>query len=56
MTFDDGTDGLGAAAGAGTAAATPSLPEGITPELGPYATPIGELYRYKACAAPAATR
>src|SRR5262249_56601887 len=22
------------------------LPDGVTPELGPYATPIGEVYRY----------
>ncbi|MBX7099345.1 MAG: CusA/CzcA family heavy metal efflux RND transporter [Myxococcaceae bacterium] len=46
MTFDDGTDGLWARQQVLERLRDAELPEGITPELGAYATPIGEVYRY----------
>ena len=46
LTFNDGVDGLAARAQVLERLRDAELPEGITPELGPYATPIGEVYRY----------
>lgn len=46
MTFRDGTDGLWARQQVLERLREAELPEGVTPELGPYATPIGEVYRY----------
>ena len=46
MTFEDGTDGLQARQIALERLRDAELPEGVTPELAPYATPIGEVYRY----------
>ncbi|MGV3625836.1 MAG: efflux RND transporter permease subunit [Archangium sp.] len=46
MTFRDGTDGLWARQQVLERLSQAELPEGVKPELGPYATPIGEVYRY----------
>ena len=46
LTFNDGVDGLAARAQVLERLREAELPEGINPELGPYATPIGEVYRY----------
>lgn len=46
LTFQDGVEGLAARAQVLERLRAAELPEGITPELGPYATPIGEVYRY----------
>jgi cobalt-zinc-cadmium resistance protein CzcA len=46
LTFDDNVDGLWARQQVLERLRDAELPEGITPELGPYATPIGEIYRY----------
>ena len=46
LTFSDGTDGLWARQQVLERLREVKLPEGVTPELGPYATPIGEVYRY----------
>jgi cobalt-zinc-cadmium resistance protein CzcA len=46
LTFEDGTDGLQARQIVLERLRDADLPEGVTPELGPYATPIGEVYRY----------
>ncbi|WP_434387106.1 efflux RND transporter permease subunit [Melittangium boletus] len=46
LTFNDGVDGLAARAQVLERLRDAELPEGINPELGPYATPIGEVYRY----------
>ncbi|ATB36391.1 hypothetical protein CYFUS_001805 [Cystobacter fuscus] len=46
LTFNDGVDGLMARQQVLERLREAELPEGITPELGPYATPIGEVYRY----------
>ncbi|MFT3711335.1 MAG: CusA/CzcA family heavy metal efflux RND transporter [Archangium sp.] len=46
LTFEDGTDGLQARQIVLERLRDAELPEGVTPELGPYATPIGEVYRY----------
>src|SRR5580765_4802424 len=46
LTFNDGVDGLQARAQVLERLREAELPEGITPELGAYATPIGEVYRY----------
>lgn len=46
MTFRDGTDGLWARQQVLERLREAELPEGVRPELGPYATPIGEVYRY----------
>lgn len=46
LTFRDGTDGLWARQQVLERLRDAELPEGVTPELGPYATPIGEVYRY----------
>lgn len=46
LTFNDGTDGLWARQQVLERLRDVELPEGVTPELGAYATPIGEVYRY----------
>ena len=46
LTFDDGVDPLFARAQTLERLRSADLPDGITPELGPFATPIGEIYRY----------
>src|SRR3954451_1310247 len=46
LTFRDGTDGLWARQQVLERLQEAELPEGVNPELGPYATPIGEVYRY----------
>jgi len=46
LTFNDGTDGLWARQQVLERLREADLPEGIVPQLGPYATPIGEVYRY----------
>lgn len=46
LTFSDGTDGLWARQQVLERLREAELPEGVRPELGPYATPIGEVYRY----------
>lgn len=46
LTFNDGIDPLFARAQVLERLRDAELPEGVTPELGPLATPIGEIYRY----------
>jgi heavy metal efflux system protein len=46
MTFDDATDPMRARQQVTERMADASLPEEAHPTLGPYATPIGEIYRY----------
>lgn len=46
LTFRDGTDGLWVRQQVLERLREAELPEGVTPQLGPYATPIGEVYRY----------
>ena len=46
LTFADGVDALFARAQVLERLRDADLPEGVTPELGPLATPIGEIYRY----------
>jgi len=46
LTFRDGTDGLWARQQVLERLREAELPEGVRAELGPYATPIGEVYRY----------
>jgi heavy metal efflux system protein len=46
LTFSDGTDGLWARQQVLERLREANLPQGVTPDLGPYATPIGEVYRY----------
>ncbi len=46
LTFNDGVDGLAARQQVLERLREAELPEGVTPELGAYATPIGEVYRY----------
>jgi cobalt-zinc-cadmium resistance protein CzcA len=46
LTFNDGVDGLWARSQVLERLREADLPEGIVPQLGPYATPIGEVYRY----------
>ncbi len=46
LTFEDGVDALFARAQVLERLRSAELPEGIVPELGPLATPIGEIYRY----------
>src|SRR5262245_11157200 len=46
LTFADGVDALFARAQVLERLRSADLPEGVTPELGPLATPIGEIYRY----------
>jgi len=46
LTFRDGTEGLWARQQVLERLLGAELPAGVTPELGPYATPIGEIYRY----------
>jgi cobalt-zinc-cadmium resistance protein CzcA len=46
LTFNDKVDGLWARQQVLERLRGVELPEGITPEMGAYATPIGEVYRY----------
>src|SRR4051812_17607969 len=46
LTFQDGVEALPARALVLERLRGADLPEGITPELGPLATPIGEIFRY----------
>src|SRR5262245_4794210 len=46
LTFNDGVDGQWARQQVLERLRDAELPEGVTPELGPFATPIGEVYRY----------
>jgi cobalt-zinc-cadmium resistance protein CzcA len=46
LTFVDGMDGMAARAQVLERLREAELPEGIIPQLGPFATPIGEVYRY----------
>lgn len=46
LTFDDGVDALFARSQVLERLRDAELPADITPELGPLATPIGEIYRY----------
>ncbi len=46
LTFRDGTDGLWARQQVLERLRDVDLPQGVTPSLGPFATPIGEVYRY----------
>ncbi len=46
LTFNDGIDGLWARPQVLERLREADLPDGIVPQLGPYATPIGEVYRY----------
>src|SRR6266536_3972876 len=46
LTFADGVDPLRARQLVVERMADAALPEGVTPRLGPLATPIGEVYRY----------
>ncbi len=46
LTFDDNTDVLFARAQVLERLRAAELPEGAVPQLGPLATPIGEIYRY----------
>ena len=46
LTFVDGVDGLAARAQVLERLREAELPEGVVPQLGPFATPIGEVYRY----------
>src|SRR4029078_2234484 len=46
LTFADGVHPLFARAQVLERLRDAELPEGVTPELGPLATPIGEIYRY----------
>ena len=46
LTYDDGVDPYFARQQTLERLRNAELPEGVTPELGPLATPIGEVYRY----------
>ncbi|HEY0252853.1 MAG TPA: efflux RND transporter permease subunit, partial [Kofleriaceae bacterium] len=46
MTFEDGVDPLVARQQISERIPDANLPTGIAPDLGPLATPIGEVYRY----------
>jgi heavy metal efflux system protein len=46
LTFDEATDPMRARQQVGERMAQAALPEEAHPTLGPYATPIGEIYRY----------
>jgi heavy metal efflux system protein len=46
LTFEDGVDGLWARQQVLERLRDAELPPDVTPALGPYATPIGEVYRY----------
>src|SRR5690349_24422572 len=46
LTFLDGVDGQAARAQVLERLRSVELPEGVIPQLGPFATPIGEVYRY----------
>src|SRR5215475_1607029 len=47
VTFDDAVDAYFARQQVLERLRDVELPEGVTPELGPLATPIGEIYRYR---------
>ena len=47
LTFENGTDDYFARQVVLEKLRDATLPDGVTPQLGPMATPIGELYRYK---------
>ncbi|MBL8188767.1 MAG: efflux RND transporter permease subunit [Acidobacteria bacterium] len=47
LTFDDGVDAYFARQQVTERLRGVDLPQGVTPELGPLATPIGEIYRYR---------
>lgn len=47
LTFDDGVDAYFARQQVIERLRGVDLPDGVTPELGPLATPIGEIYRYR---------
>lgn len=47
MTFDDGVDAYFARQQVIERLRGVDLPQGVTPDLGPLATPIGEIYRYR---------
>ena len=46
LTFNDGVEALCARQQVLERLRDADLPDGVTPELGPFATPIGEIYRY----------
>ncbi|HEY2405423.1 MAG TPA: CusA/CzcA family heavy metal efflux RND transporter [Polyangiaceae bacterium] len=46
LTFDDATDPMRARQQVTERMANADLPDNVHPSLGPYATPIGEIYRY----------
>ncbi len=46
LTFKDGVEGQWARQQVLERLRDADLPDGVTPELGPFATPIGEVYRY----------
>lgn len=46
LTYDDGTDVLIARQQVLERLRNADLPDGVVPELGPLATPVGEIYRY----------
>src|SRR5262245_24237203 len=46
LTFNDGVEGQWARQQVLERLRDAELPDGVTPELGPFATPIGEVYRY----------
>ncbi len=46
LTFGDGTEGIAARHQVTERIGQAELPEGVRPNLGPMATPIGEVYRY----------
>lgn len=46
LTFRDGTDPIFARAQTMERLRIAELPDGVTPQLGSYSTPIGEIYRY----------
>lgn len=46
LTFQDGADSFRSRMLVAERIATADLPEGVTPELGPDATPLGQIYQY----------
>lgn len=46
LTFEDGADSFRARMLVSERLATAELPDGVTPELGPDATPLGQIYQY----------
>lgn len=47
MSFEEGTEGYWARQRVTEKLGDVTLPEGVTPQLGPYATAYGEIYRYE---------